>query len=113
MHDVKEAEDETEDQREDEIEDEAEGQQFTRTHTRTHTHAHTHTHTHTHTYLDIELLELVQVQPASWAVFQEAFVPLLQLMLVKLCALHQILHHLGSQLAVMLSHGSCDARTRE
>lgn len=66
-----------------------------------------------HTNLDIQLLELVQVQPAGGAVFQEAFVPLLQLVFIKLCALHQILHHLGSQLAVLLSHGSCGARTRE
>lgn len=66
-----------------------------------------------HTNLDIKLLELLQIQPASGTVFQEAFVPLLQLMFIKLCALHQILHHLGSQLAVLLSHGSCGARTRE
>lgn len=65
------------------------------------------------TNLDIKLLELLQIQPASGAVFQEAFVPLLQLMFIKLCALHQILHHLGSQLAVLLSHGSWGARTRE
>lgn len=66
-----------------------------------------------HTNLDIELLELLQVQPAGGAVLQKAFVPLLQLVFIKLCVLHQILHHLGSQLAVLLSHGSCGARACE
>lgn len=65
------------------------------------------------TDLDIKLLELLQIQPAGGTVLQEAFVPLLQLVFVKLCVLHQILHHLRSQLAVLLSHGSCGARTRE
>lgn len=66
-----------------------------------------------YTNLHIKLLELLQIQPASGAVLQEAFVPLLQLMFIKFCVLHQILHHLRSQLAVLLSHVSCGARTRE
>lgn len=59
------------------------------------------------TNLDIELLELLQVEAAGGAVLQEALVPLLQLMLVKLCVFHQVLHHFGGQFAVLLPHFAC------
>lgn len=55
-------------------------------------------------HLDIELLELVQVESAGGTVLQETLVPLLQLVFVKLCVLHQVLHHFRGQLAVLFPH---------
>ena len=62
-------------------------------------------------YLDIELLEFVQVEATTGTVLQKALVPLLELMLIKLCVLHQVLHHLWGQLAVLLAHSEFCART--
>lgn len=56
------------------------------------------------TYLHVELLEFLEIQPPAWAVLEEPFVPLLELMLVKLCALHQVLHHFGGQFAILFPH---------
>lgn len=56
------------------------------------------------TYLHVQLLELLKVQPPARTVLEKAFVPLLELMLVELRALHQVLHDLGGQLAVLLPH---------
>lgn len=58
-------------------------------------------------HLDIELLELLQVEPAGGTVLQETLVPLLQLMFIKLCVLHQVLHHFRGQLAVLFPHFAC------
>lgn len=62
-------------------------------------------------HLDVELLELLQVEPAGGTVLQESLVPLLQLVLVKLRVLHQILHHFRGQLAVLFPHFSCDKQS--
>lgn len=62
-------------------------------------------------HLDIELLELLQVEPAAGTVLQESLVPLLQLVFIKLRVLHQILHHFRGQLAVLFPHFSCKAGT--
>lgn len=59
------------------------------------------------TYLDIELLELLQIEPASRTVLQETLVPLLQLMFIKLCVFHQVFHHFRGQLAVLFPHFAC------
>lgn len=56
------------------------------------------------TYLHVELLKLLEVQPPTWTVLEETFVPLLELVLVKLRALHQILHHFGGQFAILFPH---------
>lgn len=56
-------------------------------------------------YLDVELLELLQVEDAAGAVPQEALVPLLQLLLTELGVLNQVVQHLWGQLAVGLPHG--------
>lgn len=56
------------------------------------------------TYLHIELLEFLEIQPPARTVLEEPFVPLLELMLVKLSALHQVLHHFGSQFAILFPH---------
>ena len=56
-------------------------------------------------YLDVELLELLQVEDAAGAVLQEALVPLLQLLLTELGVLNQVFQHLWGQLAVGLPHG--------
>lgn len=58
-------------------------------------------------HLDIELLELLQVETAGGAVLEEALVPLFQLVLVKLCVLHQVLHHFRGQFAVLFPHFAC------
>lgn len=60
--------------------------------------------------LDIELLELFQVESAGGAVLQETLVPLLQLMLVELCVLHQVFHHFRGQLAVLFPHFACPCK---
>lgn len=58
-------------------------------------------------HLDVELLELLQVESASGTILQESLVPLLQLVLIKLCVLHEIRHHFGGQLAVLFPHFVC------
>lgn len=55
-------------------------------------------------YLDVELLEFLQIEDTCGTVFQEAFVPLLQFLLIKFCAPHQIIQHLWSQFTVVLAH---------
>ena len=62
-------------------------------------------------HLDIQLLELLQVQASSGTVLQETLVPLLQLMFIKLCVLHQVLHHFRGQLAVLFPHFACEKTT--
>lgn len=55
-------------------------------------------------HLHIELLELLQVEDAGRAVFEEAFVPLFELSLVELSVLGQVVQDLWSQLAVVFPH---------
>lgn len=52
----------------------------------------------------VNLLELLHGQVPAGAVPQEALVPLLDLVLGEVCALQQVLHHLGTELAVLLPH---------
>lgn len=58
------------------------------------------------TYLHVELLKLLEVQPPAGTVLEETFVPLLELVLIKLCALHQVLHHFGGQFAILFPHSA-------
>lgn len=57
-----------------------------------------------HAHLDVELLKLLQVQNAWGTVFEEAFVPLFELCLIKLCVLCQVIQDLWGQLAVVFPH---------
>lgn len=59
---------------------------------------------HVFSHLNVELLELLQVENARGAVFEEAFVPLLELCLVELRALGQVVQDLRGQLAVVFPH---------
>ena len=52
----------------------------------------------------VDLLELLHGECAAGAVPQEALVPLCDLMLGEVGVLHQVLHDLGAQLAVLFSH---------
>lgn len=56
-------------------------------------------------HLHIQLLELLKVEASGGTVLQEAFVPLLQLVLIELGALHQVIQRLRGQLAVLFPHG--------
>lgn len=58
------------------------------------------------TYLHVELLEFLKIQPPARTVLEESFVPLFELMLVKLCALHQVLHHFRGQFAILFPHSA-------
>lgn len=53
----------------------------------------------------VDLLELLQRESATGAVPQEAFVPLSDLMLSEVCVLHQVLHDIRTELAVLFAHG--------
>lgn len=55
-------------------------------------------------HLNIELLKLLQVEDAGGTVFEEAFVPLLELCLVKFGVLGQVIQDLWSELAVVFPH---------
>lgn len=55
-------------------------------------------------HLNIELLKLLQVEDAGGTVFEEAFVPLLELCLVEFGVLGQVIQDLWSQLAVVFPH---------
>lgn len=56
------------------------------------------------TYLNIELLKLLQVEDAGGTVFEETFVPLLQLSLVEFRVLGQVVQNLRGQLTVVFPH---------
>lgn len=66
-----------------------------------------------HPHLNIELLKLLQVENARGTVFEEAFVPLLQLCLVEFGALGQVIQNLWSELAVVLPHDALPVWRRE
>lgn len=55
-------------------------------------------------HLNIELLKLLQVEDPRGTVFEEAFVPLLELCLVEFGVLGQVIEDLWSQLAVVFPH---------
>ena len=52
----------------------------------------------------VDLLELFDCQVARWAVFEEASVPLLELMVGKLCVFAQVVQHFRPQFAVLFPH---------
>lgn len=58
------------------------------------------------TYLHVELLKFLEIQPPARTVLEESFVPLFELMLIKLCALHQVLHHFRGQFAILFPHSA-------
>lgn len=55
-------------------------------------------------HLNIELLKLLQVEDARGTVFEEAFVPLLELCFIEFSVLGQIIQDLRGQLAVVFPH---------
>lgn len=55
----------------------------------------------------VDLLELLHGQRAAGAVPQEALVPLGDLVLGEVRVLHQVLHDVGTELAVLFTHGHC------
>ena len=57
-------------------------------------------------HLNIELLEFLQVEDARGTVFEEAFIPLLELCLVEFGVLGKVIQDLWSQLAVVFPHNA-------
>ena len=55
----------------------------------------------------VDLLELLHGERAAGAVPQEALVPLHDLVLGEVRVLHQVLHDVGTELAVLFAHGRC------
>lgn len=55
-------------------------------------------------HLNIELLKFLQVEDARGTVFEEAFIPLLELCLVEFSVLGKVIQDLWSQLAVVFPH---------
>ena len=55
----------------------------------------------------VDLLELVHGQSATGAVPQEALVPLGDLVLGEVRVVHQVLHDVRTELAVLFAHGRC------
>ena len=58
----------------------------------------------------VDALEFVDGEMARGAVFDEALVPLLELVFVELCTPDQVLDDLRPQLAVGLTHRVCAGR---